>query len=120
LELRQLFEKSWAKTFGVPTLYLVNGAQQTIALASFGMLFGGAMWASTPTDWEVWEILAGGQLFAEQRSPYSIYKMETAIHVGNRFRCGWLFWCGEVLEKRPFHRPRRTVPLPLKGEAGDA
>jgi hypothetical protein len=73
LELRQLFEKSWAKTFLMCSIALVPAAQHTIASTSFGMLFCGVMWASTPTDWEVWEILAGGQLFAEQRSPYSIY-----------------------------------------------
>jgi hypothetical protein len=43
LELRQLFEKSWAKTFLMCSIALVPAAQHTIALASFGMLFGGAM-----------------------------------------------------------------------------
>jgi hypothetical protein len=44
----KLFEKSLAKTFGLPMLYLVNGAQHTIVLTSFG----GSMWSSTPTTIE--------------------------------------------------------------------
>jgi hypothetical protein len=48
-ELRQLFEKSWAKTFLMCRWFLVSAAQHTIASASFGNEFAKPPHSGSPS-----------------------------------------------------------------------